>query len=135
MSNTADPATDDRSAVVRSLFAALNRGPAALEEVLAHFAADASYRMNAWLEPHVGVDAIRAELERQATTFEDLDSEIVRLVASGDSVMVERHDRMTIGGKRITLHFAGRLTLDPDARITEWVDWFDSAEVPAVLQG
>lgn len=120
--------------VVRSLFASLTSEPGDLDAVLAHFAPEASYWMNAWRQPHTGIDAIRAELVRQDAEYDGLTSELVSVVAAGDTVFTQRLDSMTIGGKPITLHFAGQFVVDAQSRIVEWRDWFDSAEVAELMK-
>ncbi|MCW2830759.1 MAG: putative Limonene,2-epoxide hydrolase [Aeromicrobium sp.] len=122
-----------REAQVRSLLAALEGGPDAHDDVLAHFSPDATYAVNAWQTPKRGHDEIRAELERQSAEFSGLQSEIVRLVESSEVVMVERHDSMTIAGKQLTLHFAGLFVFGADGLIAEWSDWYDSAEIVAAM--
>jgi limonene-1,2-epoxide hydrolase len=120
---------------VRALFAALGEGPAGHDTVLTFLTPDASYHMNAWHEPKSGHDEIRAELERQSALFVDLRSELVRVLADDSHVAVERLDHMSIGGKPVTLHFAGSFDFDAAGKITAWRDYFDMSEVAAKAQG
>jgi limonene-1,2-epoxide hydrolase len=121
-------------AAVRALFDAISEGPAGHEKVLSFFAADAKYHMNAWHEPQAGHAAIRTELERQSALFADLHSELVRVLSDDTHVIVERLDHMSIGGKPVTLHFAGAFDFDADGKITAWRDYFDMSEVGAKAQ-
>jgi limonene-1,2-epoxide hydrolase len=114
--------------VVLRLFETLASSSATDDDVLALFTDDASYKTNAWHEPHVGKNAIRAELERQSQLFEDLRSEVLLLLSDDNHVLVERLDHMTIGGKRCTLHFAGAFDVT-GGRISGWRDHYDMDEV------
>ena len=116
---------------VRALFTALGEGPGAHDAVLAFFAPDAKYHMNAWHEPKSGHAEIRAELERQSELFADLRSEVVRVLTDASHALVERLDHMSIGGKPVTLHFAAGLDFDAEGKITAWRDYFDMSEVAA----
>jgi limonene-1,2-epoxide hydrolase len=120
---------------VRELFVALSEGPSAHDKVLGFFDESATYAMNAWHEPQVGHAAIRTELERQAGLFADLNSELVSVLASETHVFVERLDHMSIGGKPVTLHFAGAFDFGDDGKITAWRDYFDMSEVGAKATG
>lgn len=116
---------------VRTLFDALSAGPSGREQVLALFADGAAYHMNAWQQPHVGYAAISAELDRQAALFADLRSELVHVGGDDRHAFVERLDHMTIGGKPVTLHFAGAFDFDDAGKIVAWRDYFDMSEVGA----
>jgi limonene-1,2-epoxide hydrolase len=119
---------------VRHLMDLLGKGEAGHDEALQLFAEDASYFMNAWQRPHVGRAAIRAELVRQLGAFADLRSEIVTIASTDERVFVERLDAMTIGGRPVTLHFAGVFDVDASGAITSWRDYFDMSEVAAAVQ-
>ena len=71
---------------------------------LDHYADDAIWYLNWWREPHVGRDAIRAELDRQHDGFANYRSEIVNLFSNDGVVFIEGIDTFTMGGKDATMH-------------------------------
>jgi limonene-1,2-epoxide hydrolase len=91
--------------------------------------ADARYHVFAWEEPFVGREAIGAELLRQARLFSDGEFEILNVASVGRTVFVQRHDIVTMFGKRATMTVVGVFELDADAKITSWRDYLDSREI------
>lgn len=93
---------------------------------------DAQYRVLAWETPHVGWDAIRVELSRQAAIFGDFRSKVVATASSGSVVFVERRDSMTLAGQTITVHVVGVYDT-VDGKVSAWKDYVDRKEVETQL--
>jgi limonene-1,2-epoxide hydrolase len=103
--------------------------PARVEAVLDRMAADARYHVFAWEEPFVGRDAIRDELLRQAAFYRDGRFEIVNVASVGQTVFMERIDRVTMNDKRAGFHVVGVFEVDDDGKIASWRDYVDSREI------
>jgi limonene-1,2-epoxide hydrolase len=117
---------------VRAFLLALeaeNFDSAQADQVVAHMAPDAHYYLYAWAEPFVGHDAIKAELLKQAPTYKDASFEFLNFASTGQTVFVERLDRMTINDKYAEFHIVGVFEVDANGRIASWRDYFDSAEI------
>src|SRR5579864_3587780 len=99
------------------------------------FARDASYRMNAWNEPIVGVDAIRAEFLRQEGLWSDFRFDLLNIASTGSVVFTERVDRGQWRGKDMAVHVAGVFEIDEDGKITAWRDYYDPQEVESQHSG
>ena len=56
--------------------------------------------------------------------WSDVKWEIVTLASSGDTVIAERVDRMTVGGKPVALPCCGVFEME-GGRIKIWRDYFD----------
>ena len=100
--------------------------------ILEHLADDAVYHAVP-LRPIVG----RAALEPWVKSFEDVPPgrlEIRCQVASGNVVMNERVDRITIEGTEVTLPICAVFEIEGD-RITAWREYFDLAGLQAALGG
>jgi limonene-1,2-epoxide hydrolase len=77
-----------------------------------------------------GLNAIRAEREAQLGRelemgYLSLGSEVQSLVTDSGTVMMERVDRFSIGGKRYALEVMAAFDVDPDGRIKRWRDSYD----------
>ena len=117
--------------VVREMLAAWGDrdNPRDLERIVAGFADDARWTLYMPDGPTViGRNAIRAELERQATYVEAVESEVVLIASSGDMVIAERRDRFVRAGRPIERSIAGAFELDGDGRIIAWRDYFDGLD-------
>ncbi len=112
----------DPEKVVREFCAAVPRRDAA--EILGFFAEDAVYH-NIPVEPVRGHEAIRATLDQFLTPATEAEFEIRALACTGRTVLTERIDRFTLGGKRIELPVMGAFEVGEDGRITAWRDYFD----------
>jgi limonene-1,2-epoxide hydrolase len=109
-------------------------GAEAIDRILDRFAPDGVYHVFAWEEPHVGRDAIRTELTRQADLFGDASFDIVSSARAGDTVFLQRIDWVTMRGKRLGLHVVGVFEFDDSGRLTSWRDYLDSREIAAKLR-
>jgi limonene-1,2-epoxide hydrolase len=104
---------------------------AQIDRLLDYMTADARYHVYAWEEPFVGREAIRAELLKEAPVFSDGEFEFLNVASVGRTVFVERHDIITMFGKRAAVAVVGVFELDADGKITSWRDYFDSREIGA----
>ncbi len=123
--------SDQAEKVVRSLIERMNANDN--EAVLASFADNASYRVNAWNEPLVGVDAITQDFERQHALWGDLRIELVNLASTDKVVFTERIDTVHMMGRDIEIHVAGVFEADDRGRIASWRDYFDMKEIESQL--
>lgn len=102
-----------------------------LDAVLALMAADCEYD-NVPMSKAVGHEAIRGVLDMFVTASEFVDFEVLRQVASGDTVMNERVDRFELAGKKVEIAVAGIFVV-VDGLITLWRDYFDMAQLTAQM--
>lgn len=107
--------------VVRDFCEAFSRGD--IDEILGFFADGATYH-NMPTDPAVGSEEIRAVLEMYVPIATDIEFEILSLATTGDLVLSERVDRMTIGDRRIVLPVAGAFEVH-DGKLHAWRDYFD----------
>jgi len=114
----------DPDALVRSFCDSWSR--ADVEEMTSYFAEDAVYH-NIPMEPVVGRDAIREFFVGFVAAASGLSFDIHHQVATGNVVMNERTDTMTIGDKTVALPVAGVFEV-ADGRIVAWRDYFDMAQ-------
>jgi len=122
--------------VARSLIASLegeDLDKDKIDRAVNLFAENARFHTYAWEPPHVGHDAIRAELERQAPLYRDSSTEIVSIGSTDSTVFVERIDSMKIGGRPITMHVASVCEVSSDGRIASWRDYLDRKEIETKL--
>ncbi len=114
---------------VDSFIAAVERRD--LEGVLALMAPDCEYD-NVPMSKAVGHEAVRGVLEMFVTTSETVQFEVLRQVASGDTVMNERVDRFELNGKKVAIAVAGVFVVE-GGLITLWRDYFDLAQFTAQM--
>ncbi len=99
-----------------------------LEELLGFFADDAVYH-NIPLEPAVGLDAIRATLGIFVVPGSEAKFEIRSVASNGNTVLTERVDHLSIGGKPVVVPVMGAFEVNADGKISAWRDYFDMAQV------
>jgi limonene-1,2-epoxide hydrolase len=115
--------SDSPESVVRKFLAAW--ADPKLDRIVALFADDAVY-IDGPRGVHRGVDAIRSELEAQlAMGFGSMTLDVKSLVAEGGTVMLERVDSFSIGGKPFSMEVMAAFEIDADGRIKRWRDSFD----------
>lgn len=88
------------------------------------FHEDAVYH-NIPVAPVTGTEAIAKVLTGYLGAATDAEFEVLAIASRGRTVLTERIDRFTIGGKRIELPVMGAFEVDEDGRITAWRDYFD----------
>jgi limonene-1,2-epoxide hydrolase len=123
--------SDQAEEVVRSLIERMNANDN--EAVFASFAENASYRVNAWNEPILGVDAITQDFERQHALWSDLRIKLVNLASAGNVIFTERIDTVHMMGRDIDVHMAGVFEVDSHGKIASWRDYFDMKEIESQL--
>ena len=104
-----------------------------VDRLVSHMAPDSRYQVIAWEDPHIGTDAIRAELLRQASVYSDFRCEIYAIASADQMVFTERTDSMILRGKPVTVHIAGVFEVDAEGKIAAWRDYLDSSEVSVQL--
>jgi len=97
-----------------------------LEELLGYFAEGAVYH-NIPLAPAEGRAAIETTLKQFLDPEGEAEFVIRHLAVSGNVVLTERVDRLTLQGKRVEIPVMGTFELDDQGRITAWRDYFDMA--------
>ncbi len=92
---------------------------------------DVTYH-NIPLDPAVGLDASLDTLRLFFGMFERIDIRILALAATGTTVLTERDDVMCLNGVEGHLPVMGAFEVR-DGRVTAWRDYFDMAQVTALL--
>jgi limonene-1,2-epoxide hydrolase len=107
-----------------------------IDKVLSYFAKDCEWRMNQWSEPLRGVDAIRAEWERELADFSNLPYEVLNVVSTDRIVFSERVDtvHMTNIDRDVQVHIVSVFELDSEGKILIERDYFDMKEVEAQMK-
>jgi limonene-1,2-epoxide hydrolase len=123
--------SEHQEEVVLSLIQHLNDNDS--EAFLGAFAPNAAYRVNAWNEPLVGVDAIARDFERQHELWTDLRIKVANIASAANIVFTERVDTVHMLGRDIGIHIVGVFEFDDDDKILSWRDYFDMKEVEAQL--
>lgn len=101
------------------------------DELAAYFTVDGIYH-NMPSAPVSGRDNIQAFIGGFIQTWEQTDWEIISLLASGDTVMVERLDKTTVAGSPVHLPCFGIFEME-DGKIKVWRDYFDLATYTTAL--
>jgi limonene-1,2-epoxide hydrolase len=79
---------------------------------------------------HRGVDAIKSALEADlAKGFPNTTCDVKSLVAEGGTVMVERVDSFSIGGKPFSMDVMAAFEIDAEEKIKRWRDSYDLKSV------
>lgn len=117
--------------VVRDFCAAAStRDPAKLRSF---FSDDVVYH-NIPMEPAEGVEATMALIDVFVAMCDGLQFEVHHLASDGSTVLTERTDTFTIKGEQTALPVMGAFHV-ADGKITAWRDYFDMAQVTAMLEG
>ena len=118
-------------AVVRSFCeAASTRDSARLRAFLTD---DVVYH-NIPMDPAVGLEAAMAVIDMFLAVCEELEFQVHHLAVDGETVLTERTDVFTIGGKTAPLPVMGAFRV-VDGKIAEWRDYFDMGQVTTIFSG
>ena len=77
--------------------------------------------------------AIRAELERQLTLYNECDFQIINLTTNPRQVMMERRDYQNQNGVRVEAQVAAIFEFDDQARILKWREYWDLTAIAKQL--
>ena len=123
--------TDEAEAerTVRACLTALETHDSAL---LRPYLADDVVYHNIPIEPAVGLEATLAFLDGFFGMFSGTTVDILHLAVRDDVVLTERVDTLTLGEHSAALPVMGTFELR-DGRISAWRDYFDLAQVTALL--
>ncbi len=122
----------DAEQVVRDMCAAFEENDA---EGLRRFFTDDVVYHNIPLDPAVGIDATIAFIAGFFGMFESVKIETLHLaVEDEDVVLTERVDTFHLGAKVASLPVMGTFEIR-DGKISAWRDYFDMAQVTAMLSG
>jgi limonene-1,2-epoxide hydrolase len=105
-----------------------------LDEVIATYFADDTLYINGPYGSFRGVDAIKAHLQAQMDVVRWDSIEVKSLVADGGTVMMERVDHVSTGGKHFSLEVMAAFGVDADGRIKYWRDSFDLKSIHDQLE-
>jgi limonene-1,2-epoxide hydrolase len=86
------------------------------------------------MDPAVGIDATIAFIEGFFAMCENMVIETTHLAVNGDVVLTERIDTFSLGDKRAPLPVMGTFEVR-DGKISAWRDYFDMAQITAMLSG
>ena len=112
--------------VVAGFIAAIERGD--LEGAMGYLAPDCEYD-NVPMSKAIGHEQIRGVLGMFVGPSNPLEFKVLRQAATGNVVMNERIDVLTIGDKQVELPVAGVWEVDTATnKITLWRDYFDMGQ-------
>ena len=120
---------DDAEQIVRACLAALEAHDSAL---LRPFLTDDVIYHNIPIDPAEGLEATLAFLDGFFAMFSSTKVEILHLAVRDDVVLTERIDSLTMDGHVAPLPVMGTFELR-DGKISAWRDYFDLAQVTAML--
>ena len=120
----------DPETVVRDFCRAASESD--VEKLLGFFTDDAVYH-NIPLDPVQGREAIEATLRQFLSPDGAVEFEVLHLATSGNTVLTERVDRLTLNGKPVTIPVMGAFEVTADGRISSWRDYFDMAQLTAQM--
>ncbi|MGP0030196.1 MAG: limonene-1,2-epoxide hydrolase family protein [Acidimicrobiales bacterium] len=115
--------------VVREFCAAVSQRDA---DVLRPYFSDDVVYHNIPMDPAEGIEATMAVIDMFLGICEALAFEIHHLSSDGDTVLTERTDTFTMGGKTAPLPVMGAFHVR-DGKITAWRDYFDMGQVTAIF--
>jgi limonene-1,2-epoxide hydrolase len=111
---------------VTAFIAAIEKGD--IDAALAFMAEDAEYD-NVPIAKAIGHEQIRTTLAMFLGPDSPTEFKVLRQAVSGNVVMNERVDSLTINGAHVELPVAGVWEVDPaSGKITLWRDYFDMAQ-------
>lgn len=121
----------DNARIVRDFIHAWSRLDA--DELADFFTEDGVYH-NIPIQAVVGRENVRAMIKGFLGSWQETDWEIRTLLASGDTVVVERVDRIKSSAGDVDLPCVGVFEMH-DGRIREWRDYFDLGTYTKAMQG
>ena len=96
--------------------------------------ADARYQAHVpGVEPLVGRDTIRAELERQLKLYGECDFQIINLACNEHMVFAERRDYVTQNGLRVEVRVNAIFEFNDQGEICFWREYWDMGSVQRQL--
>jgi len=101
-------------------------------EALREFFTDDVVYHNIPMDPSVGIDATIAFIEGFLAMFGGLVIETTHIAVKGNVVLTERIDTFTLGDKTADLPVMGTFEIR-DGKICAWRDYFDMAQITAML--
>jgi limonene-1,2-epoxide hydrolase len=122
---------EDAERIVRDLCATFAQHEA--EAFRPFFTDDVVYH-NIPMDPAVGIDATIAFIEGFFAMCQSLVIETVHLAVRDNIVLTERIDTFTVGEKVAALPVMGTFEIR-DGKISAWRDYFDLAQITAMLSG
>ena len=103
-------------------------------EALRPFFTDDVVYHNIPMDPAVGIDDTIAFVDGFFAMCESLIIETVHLAVDGNVVLTERIDTFTVQGMSVPLPVMGTFEIR-DGKICAWRDYFDMAQITAMLAG
>ena len=104
------------------------------DRVASFFSADASYQAHVpGVEPLLGRDTIRAELERQLKLYGQCDFQIINLAFSDRQLFAERRDYVTQNGARVEVRVNAIFEFNDAGEIVNWREYWDMGSVQQQL--
>jgi limonene-1,2-epoxide hydrolase len=124
-------ATDGGERVVRELCAAFEKNDA--ESLRPFFTDDVVYH-NMPMDPVAGIEPTLEFIAGFFGMFENVTFEILHLAVEGTVVLTERVDTFNRGDTAAELPVMGAFEVR-DGKISAWRDYFDMAQITAMLSG
>jgi limonene-1,2-epoxide hydrolase len=122
---------DDAEGVVLALCEAFGRHD---PQVLRQYLTDDVVYHNIPMDPAVGIEATISAIEGFFGMFDSMEIETTHIASRGNVVLTERIDTFTLGDLVAPLPVMGIFELR-DGRVFAWRDYFDLAQVTAMLSG
>jgi limonene-1,2-epoxide hydrolase len=95
-----------------------------LDDLVSFFDKDALY-VPGPLGVHKGIEAIRSELEATFATMTSATFDLINVLSDGTTVMVERVDHLTMGGRSYEIEAVVVFTIGADGHILRLREYFD----------
>jgi limonene-1,2-epoxide hydrolase len=124
-------AAEEAEQVVRGMCAAFAKHDA---EALRPFFSDDVVYHNIPMDPAVGIEDTVAFIAGFFAMCESLTIETLHLAVEGNSVLTERVDTITAGGRVGALPVMGTFEVR-DGKICAWRDYFDMTQITSMLAG
>jgi len=124
-------AAEDAERIVRDMCATFEKHDA---DALRQFFTDDVVYHNIPMDPAVGVEESIAFISGFFGMCDRMVIETVHLAVRGDVVLTERVDTFTVGDVVASLPVMGTFEIR-DGRIAAWRDYFDLAQITAMLSG
>lgn len=117
--------------LVATFIAAVEKGD--VDTALGYLAEDCEYD-NVPMSKAIGHEEIRNTLAMFVSPDSPAEFKVLRQAATGNVVMNERIDSLTIGGKHVEVPVTGVWEIDPAAgKIVLWRDYFDMGQVSSQM--
>ena len=119
---------------VRELLSLFHQQNIDFARIAGFFSADAHYQAHVpGVEPLIGRETIRAELERQLKLYNECDFHILNLACNDRQLFAERRDQVTQNGVRVEVRVNAIFEFNDQGEIQSWREYWDKGSVQQQL--